>query len=489
MARAPGVSENGIRVLSASRTANERVLRFPASPRPRSDRCFRSAKCRLRQPLASGRFASKLFASSRSPASALAVAESRRAAAVVPATAMPRPSQRIQVSRTARSTAAGREGTVSISIREHAIFDAFGFALEACGSCGAGARAGTCAGYPRRRRGRALRAALPPWQRAPAPERRARPRRSECRECPHPVLRHRVLRLHAAGRGGTAVHRARGPDGCRAGHPRRARHRRDATCRPPTRPAELLVETLLAELPAPSPRPEDASGLILNGLGAVKYEELFVVYRRVARLLSKRRCRDRRPGSRRTVTSFDMAGLSLTLFWLTEELEPLWTAPPTPPPPQGHRLRRRTDRRRALNPPRRGSPSAVGRRARRPADATAESPCAGRPRPGRTRRRPDHGRPARGGTRPDRRRRRATVTTASACSAAPPAPGTRARALALGAGAGTVLAGPRDGWADRQAVPPAPCGASSCGRSPQRRRHRDGPRSGRGGGVAAAAAA
>ncbi|MEU0806775.1 dihydroxyacetone kinase family protein [Streptomyces sp. NPDC005970] len=96
--------------------------------------------------------------------------------------------------------------------------------------------------------------------------------------------------------------------------------------------AELLVSTLLAELPegVETPRGRRA-GVILNGLGSVKYEELFVVYRRVARLLDEAGVEAVDPEVGELVTSFDMAGVSLTLFWLDEELEPLWTAPADAP--------------------------------------------------------------------------------------------------------------------------------------------------------------
>ncbi|MFI1849634.1 dihydroxyacetone kinase family protein [Streptomyces sp. NPDC020480] len=96
--------------------------------------------------------------------------------------------------------------------------------------------------------------------------------------------------------------------------------------------AELLVSTLLAELPegVETPRGRRA-GVILNGLGSVKYEELFVVYRRVAQLLDEAGVEAVDPEVGELVTSFDMAGVSLTLFWLDEELEPLWTAPADAP--------------------------------------------------------------------------------------------------------------------------------------------------------------
>ncbi|TDC22120.1 dihydroxyacetone kinase family protein [Streptomyces sp. 8K308] len=96
--------------------------------------------------------------------------------------------------------------------------------------------------------------------------------------------------------------------------------------------AELLVETLLAELPAGVEGPAgQRAAVILNGLGAVKYEELFVVYRQVARLLAAAGVEIVDPEVGELVTSFDMAGVSLTLCWLIDELEPLWTAPADAP--------------------------------------------------------------------------------------------------------------------------------------------------------------
>ncbi|KAA0080754.1 dihydroxyacetone kinase family protein [Mycolicibacterium sp. P9-64] len=90
--------------------------------------------------------------------------------------------------------------------------------------------------------------------------------------------------------------------------------------------AEILVTALLAETPD-----VDAGGarvgLILNGLGTVKHEELFVVYRRIAQLLTDRGVTTVQPEVGEFVTSYDMAGVSLTMFWLDEELEKYWTAP------------------------------------------------------------------------------------------------------------------------------------------------------------------
>jgi len=95
--------------------------------------------------------------------------------------------------------------------------------------------------------------------------------------------------------------------------------------------AGLLVGKLLTEVPDGI----NAAGArvvpILNGLGSVKYEELFVVYRRVAQLLAEAGLEAADPQVGELVTSFDMAGTSLTLFWLDDELETLWNAPADAP--------------------------------------------------------------------------------------------------------------------------------------------------------------
>ena len=96
--------------------------------------------------------------------------------------------------------------------------------------------------------------------------------------------------------------------------------------------AHLFVDGLLGEHP---PSVRSASGaravVILNGLGAVKYEELFVVYRSVAGELRAAGITvvDAKVGE--FVTSFDMAGMSMTMLWLDDELETLWNAPADTP--------------------------------------------------------------------------------------------------------------------------------------------------------------
>lgn len=88
--------------------------------------------------------------------------------------------------------------------------------------------------------------------------------------------------------------------------------------------ADLLFDGVIAEAP------EQHAGrvaVLLNGLGRVKYEELFVVYARIAERLKEAGLTAVRPEVGEFVTSLDMAGLSLTLVFLDDELETHWSAP------------------------------------------------------------------------------------------------------------------------------------------------------------------
>lgn len=92
--------------------------------------------------------------------------------------------------------------------------------------------------------------------------------------------------------------------------------------------AELLVTGVLAEKPAGA---GDRIAVILNGLGRTKYEELFVVWKTAAALLAEAGYTVVQPEVGELVTSLDMAGCSLTVMWLDDELERLWTAPTDTP--------------------------------------------------------------------------------------------------------------------------------------------------------------
>ena len=92
--------------------------------------------------------------------------------------------------------------------------------------------------------------------------------------------------------------------------------------------AMLLVEGTLAELHVPRGSHVAA---ILNGLGSTKQEELFVLWGTVSHLLRERGLVVVDPEVGELVTSLDMAGCSLTITHLDEELESLWRAPADTP--------------------------------------------------------------------------------------------------------------------------------------------------------------
>ena len=91
--------------------------------------------------------------------------------------------------------------------------------------------------------------------------------------------------------------------------------------------ARILVDGILAEAPQDGGR----AAVILNGLGATKYEELFVVWKTASRLLAEAGIELVEPDVGELVTSLDMAGCSLTVTWLDSELEELWTMPADTP--------------------------------------------------------------------------------------------------------------------------------------------------------------
>lgn len=86
--------------------------------------------------------------------------------------------------------------------------------------------------------------------------------------------------------------------------------------------ARRLVEPLLEENPNNARR----AAVILTGLGATKYEELFLLWREIVPLFEVAGIELVEPEVGELITSLDMAGMSLTVTWLDDELEPLWRA-------------------------------------------------------------------------------------------------------------------------------------------------------------------
>lgn len=87
--------------------------------------------------------------------------------------------------------------------------------------------------------------------------------------------------------------------------------------------AQELVDNLLPELPTPV---GGRVAVLLNGLGRTKGEELFTVYGHVHRLLLAAGLEPHRREVGEFVTSFDMAGMSLSLMALDDELTELYDA-------------------------------------------------------------------------------------------------------------------------------------------------------------------
>ncbi|SDT47881.1 dihydroxyacetone kinase family protein [Microlunatus soli] len=88
--------------------------------------------------------------------------------------------------------------------------------------------------------------------------------------------------------------------------------------------ATMLWDAVIAEKPDGA---GDRAVIFVNGLGAVKNEELFILFNDV-RALAERDglvAADVEVGE--LVTSFEMAGASLSLWWVDEEIEQLWATP------------------------------------------------------------------------------------------------------------------------------------------------------------------
>lgn len=92
--------------------------------------------------------------------------------------------------------------------------------------------------------------------------------------------------------------------------------------------ARILLDPLLAERPASH---DGRVAVILNGLGRTKYEELFVLWHHLTGLLAEAGLTVVQPEVGEFVTSLDMAGCSLTITWLDDELEAFWRAPADAP--------------------------------------------------------------------------------------------------------------------------------------------------------------
>lgn len=88
--------------------------------------------------------------------------------------------------------------------------------------------------------------------------------------------------------------------------------------------AEMLVEPVLADLPFTA---GDRVIAFVNGLGGTPLLELYIMYNEVNRILSAHRVQVARSLVGSYITSLDMAGTSITLLKVDDELLSLWDAP------------------------------------------------------------------------------------------------------------------------------------------------------------------
>ena len=92
--------------------------------------------------------------------------------------------------------------------------------------------------------------------------------------------------------------------------------------------AEELTSAILADLPY---RRGDEVAVLVNGLGATPKEELYILYRSVARILKAEEIKVHRVWVGEYATSLEMAGASVTLLRLDDELKRLVDAPAQTP--------------------------------------------------------------------------------------------------------------------------------------------------------------
>jgi phosphoenolpyruvate---glycerone phosphotransferase subunit DhaK len=102
--------------------------------------------------------------------------------------------------------------------------------------------------------------------------------------------------------------------------------------RMPLKPAdeivEMLVEPVIRDLPY---EPDDRVLLFVNSMGGTPLIELYIAYRKAHQVAEEHGLNVRRSLVGPYITSLEMAGVSVTLLKLDEELERLWDAPVNTP--------------------------------------------------------------------------------------------------------------------------------------------------------------
>jgi len=97
---------------------------------------------------------------------------------------------------------------------------------------------------------------------------------------------------------------------------------------PADRISDILLEAILGDMALSK---GDEVSVLVNGLGATPQEELYLVFRRVHQILVGRGVKVYRPYVGEYATSMEMAGCSVSLLKLDNELKPLLDAPARTP--------------------------------------------------------------------------------------------------------------------------------------------------------------
>ncbi len=102
--------------------------------------------------------------------------------------------------------------------------------------------------------------------------------------------------------------------------------------RMPLEPADSIVQRLLDPILEDMPLSEGSEALVfVNGMGGTPLIELYIAYRRAVELLSERGVRVTRSLVGPWMTALEMAGASITVLQLDDELTELWDAPVVTP--------------------------------------------------------------------------------------------------------------------------------------------------------------
>lgn len=109
-------------------------------------------------------------------------------------------------------------------------------------------------------------------------------------------------------------------------------HGEPGISRKPIQSADVIVEEMLERLLKEIPSNADGRvAILVNSLGATPLEELYIAYRAAYQHLQKKSIKVIQSLVGRYVTSMEMAGMSITLSFVDDELQRLYSAPADSP--------------------------------------------------------------------------------------------------------------------------------------------------------------